>query len=179
METGPALKKINDFVHLWLECSGLDLTCHSHAVVAGDREGVGVDFEGADAHMLVARNGELLHAAESLAVDILRLAPEDHELVSFDAEGFKAARAQRVRHAAEIAIASVQSSGRPYSFPPMSSRERRMLHLELASSGLRTASSGEAARRFVVVYPAAEEQTSTQGDNGGRARKIRNAFRPR
>ena len=35
----------------------------------------------------------------------------------------------------------------------MNSRERRMLHLFLRDSGLRTASSGEGPRRFVVLYP--------------------------
>ncbi len=179
MDTGPASEKIERLLQLWLDCGGMELTFHIHPVAVGDREGLGVDLEGADARFLTARNGELLHAIESLAVDVLRLVPEDHELISFDAEGFKAARAQRVRRAAEVAVASVKTSGRPYSFPPMNSRERRMLHLELANSGLRTASSGEASRRFVVVYPAVEEPTQKQPDNGGRARNIRSAFRPR
>jgi spoIIIJ-associated protein len=56
--------------------------------------------------------------------------------------------------AAETAAERVRSSSQPYSFAPMSSRERRMLHLALRDyDDLETESSGEGLRRFVVVYP--------------------------
>ncbi len=46
------------------------------------------------------------------------------------------------------------SSGMPYAFAPMSSRERRIVHLALRDlEDLRTESAGEALQRYVVVYP--------------------------
>lgn len=113
-----------------------------------------VTFSGPDAPLLLERNGELLHALESLAAAILRLEPDQAEQVSFDAEGFKAGRDAAMARLAEDAVATVQTSGKPYLFAPMNSRERRMLHLALVSSGLATASSGLGPRRFVVLYPA-------------------------
>ena len=151
-------------------------------VLGGEASGamLNVTFSGADAPLLVQRNAELLLSLESVAVGILRLEPEEHDRISFDAQGYKAERAERLRRMAAIGVASVQSTGRPYAFPPMTSRERRMLHLQLAESSLRTASSGDAARRFVVVYPAGEvESALPQKDSGDRARVIRSAFRPR
>jgi spoIIIJ-associated protein len=42
----------------------------------------------------------------------------------------------------------------PYAFAPMSSRERRIVHLALRDlEDLRTESAGEALQRYVVVYP--------------------------
>ena len=112
-----------------------------------------VEFSGSDTPLLLARNGELLHAIEHVAAKMLRLEPEYHDRISFDAEGFKAQRDRELRLSAEKAIEEVHATGRPYTFRPMTSRERRMLHLILSRSGLPTASSGEGPRRFVVLYP--------------------------
>jgi len=59
-----------------------------------------------------------------------------------------------VRHAATVAAERVRKSGTPYQFAPMSSRERRIVHLALRDEkDLRTESNGEGGRRSVVVYP--------------------------
>jgi spoIIIJ-associated protein len=118
-----------------------------------ERRDIYVECKGPDADLLTEHDGELLRSLEHIAAKILQLEPEDHDRVSFDADGFKAERARGLREAAERAIDQVEDTDKPYSFPPMSSRERRMLHLFLRDSGLKTASSGEGPRRFVVLYP--------------------------
>jgi spoIIIJ-associated protein len=117
---------------------------------------ISVELSGPDTPLLLARNAELLHAIEHIAAKVLRLEPEEHDRISFDAESFKANRDRGLRRAAETAIVQVRAQGRPYSFPPMSSRERRLVHLAVGPSGLRSASTGEGARRSVVIYPAGE-----------------------
>ncbi len=119
-----------------------------------ERRDIYVECKGPDTPLLLEKDGELLRALEHIAAKMLRLEPEDHDRISFDAEGFKASRAGTLRASADGGIAEVRSNGRPFSFAPMSSRERRMLHLFLRDSGLQTASSGEGGRRFVVLYPA-------------------------
>ena len=70
----------------------------------------------------------------------------------------------------------MKASGKPYRFDPMSSRERRMLHLALKrAEGMRTESSGEGPARFVVLYP--EGWQVRERDN--RADEIRKRFRRR
>ncbi|MGI4828714.1 MAG: protein jag [Janthinobacterium lividum] len=118
-----------------------------------ERRDIYVECKGPDVPLLLERDGELLRALEHIAAQTLRLEPEDHDRISFDAEGYKATRARGLRDSANQGIASVKETGRPFSFSPMNSRERRMLHLFLRDSGLQTASSGEGARRFVVLYP--------------------------
>ncbi|WP_254061654.1 R3H domain-containing nucleic acid-binding protein [Granulicella sp. L60] len=137
-----------------------------------------VEFTGPDTPLLLARNGELLHAIEHVAAKILRLEPEEHDQISFDAEGFKANRDKELFQLAETGILEVRSTGRPYSFPPMTSRERRMLHVALSKSGLPTASSGEGPRRFVVLYPVGYEGVAAPV-SAERAKAIRNSFRRR
>ena len=148
-----------------------------------ERRDIYVECKGPDAPLLLERDGELLRALEHIAAKLLRLEPEDHDRVSFDAEGFKHERAETLRTAAEAAIRGVQDTGNPYSFAPMSSRERRMLHLLLRDSGLQTASSGEGARRFVVLYPEgyripAERPGGFSGRGGPGARSGGRSDRP-
>ena len=118
-----------------------------------ERRDIYVECKGPDASLLVEREGEVLRALEHVAAKMLDLDPEEHDRVSFDALGFKAERARALQTSADDAIDSVEDTGRPYSFSPMNSRERRMLHLFLKESGLQTASTGEGARRYVVLYP--------------------------
>jgi spoIIIJ-associated protein len=113
-----------------------------------------VELAGPDVPMVVQHNGELLRALETLAVQILRLDHHEHDLISFDAANFKAIRANELRMAAETAAEKVRQTGVPYSFPPMNSRERRLLHLACRSlQGVETASMGDGPNRFLVVYP--------------------------
>lgn len=119
-----------------------------------------VELAGPDAPLLTRRGGELLRALEHITSKILRLEPEEHDKISFDANNFKTLRARELKMAAETAATRVHETGQPYSFAPMSSRERRMLHLALrAFEDLETESSGEGMHRFVVVYPKGAERT--------------------
>jgi spoIIIJ-associated protein len=139
---------------------------------------ISVEFTGADAPLLTARNAELLHAIEHLAAKALRLEPERHHVISFDAENFKLLRNAELQMMADAAIERVRASGRPYAFPPMNSRERRLLHLALSASGLPTASTSDGPRRFVVLYPEGQEP-AVQPSTHDRSRAIRNTFRRR
>lgn len=142
-----------------------------------------VEFSGPDTPTLTGHNGEVLNALEHIATKILRLEPEEHDLVSFDADHFKANRDRQMHDSAAAAIERVRATGRPHAFPAMTSRERRMLHLILSESGLPTASSGEGPGRFVVLYPEgadtsipmASEQPTRRPD----ANRIRDTFRHR
>jgi len=139
-----------------------------------------VEFTGPDTPLLLARNGELLLAIEHVAAKILRLEPEDHDRISFDAEGFKATRNRELDLMAEMAIQKVRATGEPFSFSPMTSRERRLLHLALAKSGLPTASSGTGPGRFVVLYPEGLAPGPAAAPSAeDRTRAIRASFRRR
>ncbi len=160
-----AAHTVTDLLHLLAAKGNLNLiatvTAHGHANVdtaATRPPELTVELSGPDTALLIDRNGELLYAIEHLAAKVLRLEPEEHDRISFDAGGFKASRDQALRESAATAITQMRQQGRgshirPYVFPPMTSRERRLLHLIIAPSGLKTASTGEGPRRSVVLYP--------------------------
>ena len=174
-----AAKTVAGFVETLTTTGGMRL---KYRVVAGagaaDPDGLEqrelyVEMKGPDAQVLTARGGEVLRAMEHVAAQILRLEPTEHDRVSFDADNFKADRAEALLDATDEAIERVRQTGQPYSFAPMSSRERRMVHLALRrAEDLRSESSGEGRERFVVLYP--KDWTRSV-----RAQQTRSAFRPR
>jgi spoIIIJ-associated protein len=113
-----------------------------------------VDFAGPDSVLLLDRGGELLRALELIALEMLRLPSGEHEKVCFDCQNRRTMRIQELRTAADVAAEKVRKTGTPYQFSPMSSRERRIVHLALRDEAdLRTESEGEGANRCLVVYP--------------------------
>jgi spoIIIJ-associated protein len=113
-----------------------------------------VDLSGSDSSLLLERGGELLRSFECVVMESLRLSHDEHEKVAFDCMNFRRTRIEELRMAAEVAAAKVVETGRPYPFQPMSSRERRIVHLALKNNpDLRTESEGEGPQRHLVVYP--------------------------
>ena len=113
-----------------------------------------VEFAGPDSALLLERGGELLRAFELLASEVLHLPGNEHEKIWFDCKNFRAMRIEELQLAARAAADKVRRTGSPYRFAPMSSRERRIVHLALRDErDLRTESDGEGGRRSVVVYP--------------------------
>ena len=162
-----AAQKIAGFLANLNKLGGLRL---KYRITAGDgaRDPQGlegrviyVELGGPDTPLVTQHNGELLRALETVAAQMLRLDQREHDLISFDAGNFKALRADELRMAAETAAEKVRKSGVPYAFPPMNSRERRLLHLAFRSlEGVETASSGEGQDRFLAVYPAGKTHLS-------------------
>ena len=119
-----------------------------------ERPEILVELSGPDSTLLLERGGELLRAIELLALEMLRLPGNEHEKVSFDCMNQRAMRIEELRMAASVAAEKVRKTGVPYEFAPMSSRERRIVHLALREySDLHTESRGEGPHRCLVVYP--------------------------
>ena len=119
-----------------------------------ERPAILVEFSGPDASLLLERGAELLRALEHVAQEALRLHSAEHDKVAFDCMNQRAMRLDELRSAARVAADKVRQTSSPYHFAPMSSRERRIVHLALRDSAdLRTESEGEGLRRYVVVYP--------------------------
>jgi len=113
-----------------------------------------VELAGPDSSLLLERGAEMLRSIELVVHESLRLHPEHHDKISFDCRGYRAARQQELKLAAQVAAERVLKAGVPYSFAPMSSRERRLLHLVFRDhESLTTQSEGEGMRRYVVLYP--------------------------
>ena len=148
------VETVDKFLRSLIATSGLELSFQTLTHEAGRQPEISVEFTGSDSGLLTARNGELLHAIEHLAAKVLHLEPEEHDRISFDAENFKVLRDRELQMIAEAGAERVRATNRPYAFPPMNSRERRLLHLACRElEGVETASNGEGPNRYLVVFP--------------------------
>jgi spoIIIJ-associated protein len=125
----------------------------SASAAPGEAEVV-VAFRGEDESLLLERNADLLLALEHLAHRWLKLDPRLHDRVRFDCGDYRAARLEELKLSARVAAQRVRETSQPFRFNPMSSRERRIIHLELnGAAGVRTVSEGAGDRRQLVIYP--------------------------
>jgi spoIIIJ-associated protein len=128
-----------------------------HPASQGCEASVVVSFRGEDEGLLLERNAELLLALEYIAHRWLRLDPRLHDAVRFDCGDYRTERLDELKLSARVAAQRVRETGEAFRFNPMSSRERRLIHLELAgAAGVRTASEGSGDRRQLVIYPVAK-----------------------
>jgi spoIIIJ-associated protein len=116
---------------------------------------VTVQFSGADVDLLLANRGDLLLALEHLTMEALHIPPEDHSLLCFDANDYRMLRIEELRMSALAAAEKVKRTGVPFHFNPMTSRERRIIHLALRDAKeLRSESVGVGPFRAVAIVPA-------------------------
>jgi spoIIIJ-associated protein len=78
-----------------------------------------------------------------------------HDRVRFDCADYRATHLEELKLSARVAAQRVRETGQEFQFNPMSSRERRIIHMELSGAvGVRTMSEGVGERRYLVIYPA-------------------------
>ena len=167
MDKIESANQLNAFLNGVVKHAGLKLKYRIvvDPVIADDRDwerpDILVEFAGPDSTLLLERGAELLRAMELLAMEMMRLPGNEHEKISFDCMGHRKVRLEELRMSAKVAAEKVRESGSPYHFAPMSSRERRIVHLALREEqDLTTESEGEGLRRSVVLYP--KDQKSSQ-----------------
>jgi spoIIIJ-associated protein len=151
--------KLDQFLEPVLEHAGLELSYELRSAVNPHPEvenpEVTVDFSGSDVELLLANRAELLLALEHLSMEALRLPAEHHSLISFDANDYRLLRVEELRMSALAAADKVKRTRVPFHFNPMSSRERRIIHLALREEkDLRSESVGVGPGRAVVIIPA-------------------------
>jgi spoIIIJ-associated protein len=126
-----------------------------------------VKFSGPDVDLLLNNRAELLLALEHLTMESLGMPQEHHALLCFDANDYRFLRIEELRMSAAAAAEKVRRSAMPFTFNPMTSRERRIVHLALRDeAGVRSESSGFGGHRQVVVYPDGMGSVSNEAPAG-------------
>jgi spoIIIJ-associated protein len=152
--TADALKQ---FLDTTIRAAGFQLkvSVQTAAADASSDAEVLADIDGRDKELLLERGAEVLKALEHLAFRALRLEPAFHEKIHLDCGGYRALRFEELRMTARVAAERVQTSKQSFKLNPMSSRERRIVHLALKEMpGVRTESVGVGEERQVVIHPA-------------------------
>jgi spoIIIJ-associated protein len=153
-----AAEELRNFLGRVLRAARFDLTVKVRTVEPGgetdDGAEIFADLDGRDKEILLARGGEVLAALEHLAFRALNLEPAYHEKIQVDCAGHRALRFEELRMTARVAAERVMASRQPFQLNPMSSRERRIVHLALKDmAGVRTESAGTGDERHIVIHP--------------------------
>lgn len=152
-------EKIADFLDAILDAADFDV---DYEIMDGEEAGnyfekpsLVVKFSGGDLTYLMANKGEGLLALEQLTQELLKMEGDEHALLCFDANDYRLLRQEELRISALTVAEQVRQGGNPFRFNPMTSRERRIIHLALRdATDLRSESSGTGPYRHVVIYPA-------------------------
>ena len=151
--------RIDAFLRTLLEKAGLSLTFKIgpgeslHPEI--ENPNVLVKFGGRDLDILRENKAELLLALEHLAGEVLHLGSDQHSQLCFDANDYRMMRMEELHLSAQVAADQVVKTRIPFRFNPMTSRERRIVHLALRSKpDVRSESYGMGPTRQVVIYPA-------------------------
>jgi len=157
LDSAAATDALRQFLESIVRLSHFDLAVKvKTAAQASEGEAeIFADLDGRDKEILLARGGEVLRALEHLAYRALGLEPAFHEKIHIDCGGYRALRFEELKMTARVAAERVQTSGQEFRLNPMSSRERRIVHLALKEmTGVRTESVGTGEERQVVIHPA-------------------------
>jgi spoIIIJ-associated protein len=117
-------------------------------------ETITATVEGPSAGIVIGRHGHTIDAIQHLVAAIVFPAPQGRREVIIDAQGYRARRERTLRDVAGRAADDAVREGCPMELDPMSSAERKIVHLALADrSDVETSSEGREPARFVVISP--------------------------
>jgi len=120
----------------------------------GDEGELILDVVGDDLAILIGRHGKTLDALQTLTAAIANRAVGFRHPVIVDVEGYRARRREKLEEIAHRAADRAQRQSQPVSLRPMSSFERRVVHVALRDDRrVTTGSEGEEPFRHVVVRP--------------------------
>jgi spoIIIJ-associated protein len=119
-------------------------------------EGEYLEISGPELGMLIGRHGNTLEALNLLFNNVLNAGVRNNRrYYTIDAEGYRARRAEQLKHIAVAAAERASRDNAAQPLEPMLPSERKIVHLALAESpNVRTESEGEEPERRVVVFPA-------------------------
>ncbi len=112
-----------------------------------------INLEGEDSAILIGRHGETLKAYEFLTNLMFR---PDQEMpkIRFDCGGYKDRREESLIRLAKATAREAAHKGVTIRLEPMSSWERRVIHMALQDSrSVKTSSEGEEPMRKIVIEP--------------------------
>lgn len=137
-----------DFLNTVFNGAGLSL----RATASETTDGCLLNIDGTDSTFLLNEGGELLEALQHLVNQAFsRTLPRGEHIVC-DVDDFRATREAELRAMARHAADRVRATSAAFTFGPMISNERRVIHLALAGEAdLHTESIGEGSARRLKV----------------------------
>lgn len=117
-----------------------------------DEETEEIDISNTDSALIIGKKGKNIDALQYLAnVALIRENNKKFKIV-LDSEGYRARRREALTELAKTISEEVKATGKSVSLEPMSSYERRIIHLQLQDNpDVVTESTGDGEDRRVVI----------------------------
>ncbi len=143
---------VEDFVSDLVEYAGLDVSIEELDLDTEDN--LVVQLSGPDSARAIGREGQVLEAIQHLVITAAIHSNIPKRRIVIDIERYRERREQKIQDDAAYHADGVVDSGKPYDLPPMTPRERRLVHMTIAEmDGVRTESVGSGEERFVRILP--------------------------
>jgi spoIIIJ-associated protein len=111
--------------------------------------------------LLIGKRGKTLNALQFLVSKIVSRQSAENVSVIVDTENYRSKRELSLTELARQLSDKVKKAHRPLTTGPMSSQDRRVIHLALKEDHeVRTKSKGEGNLRRVVIYPVKKIKSS-------------------
>jgi spoIIIJ-associated protein len=133
-------------------CGGIGLETTVH--VGQGEHGLVATVEGDDLGLLIGKHGHTIDAVQYLVNATVLRGEENAAPIVVDAQDYRRRREAVLRDTAERAVQELLATGQPVSLEPMSSAERKVVHLVLQDHPqVETESGGREPNRCVVIRP--------------------------
>jgi spoIIIJ-associated protein len=130
------------------------VSAHYEETDRDDRRTIHVDVRGDDLSILIGRRSETLNAFQYVASLMVGKEVQQWVQLVVDVEGYRSRRESQLRRMARRMAEQAVKTGRRQVLEPMSSNERRIIHLELRDHpAVITESIGEEPYRKVTIIP--------------------------
>ncbi len=119
-----------------------------------DEEQLAATLTGPDLGLVIGKRGQTIDAIQYLATAIVFRGMDERKSILVDAAGYRDRRRATLEEQADRAASEAVAAGQAVALDPMSSVERKIVHLHLEErEDVETASDGNEPHRFVVVRP--------------------------
>ena len=109
---------------------------------------------GPDLGLVIGKRGQTIDSIQYLATAIVFRGMDERKSIVVDAAGYRDRRRTTLEQQADRAASDALAAGDSIALDPMSSVERKIVHLHLQErEDVETASEGNEPHRFVVVRP--------------------------
>lgn len=113
-----------------------------------------VNIDGEDLGVLIGYHGEHLSAIQTILALMVFQKTGERKTVIVDAGGYQGEKVARLEDIAIRAAEKARFLASPVALPPMSSYERRIIHLKVEQlDGVLSESEGEGWDRHVIIKP--------------------------
>ncbi len=134
-----------------------------------------LDIQSNGSGLLIGKHGQTLEAIQHLVAKMSGLDRQDSKRLLIDSEGYRQRRKDSLIALAHKVAARVRRERRPVSIDPMSSADRRVLHLALQDDpDVVTKSVGEGRNRKVMICPRGGSRRGGSSRGGYRSRSRSN-----